>query len=120
MRRREALSCGMSNRIARKNAQSLVEVFKEMIRSGGATATHNSYRVYSAWNAVSGAERYTIKRFFRDGKLYITLSSSVLASQLAMQAPYLIEKMNDILASDELLIASGDGRLSEVKQLIIR
>jgi hypothetical protein len=35
-----------------------------------------------AWDQASGAAPYTIKRYFRDGKLFITLSSSVLCSQL--------------------------------------
>ena len=108
----------MSNRIARKNALPLVEVFKQMLAESGASATHNNNLIFSAWDTVSGAGAYTIKRFFRDGKLYITLSSSVICSQLAMQKDVLVAKINSSLAGNELYIGQAvDG---PVKQLILK
>ena len=108
----------MSNRIARKNALPLVEVFKQMLAESGASATHNTNLIFSAWDTVSGAGAYTIKRFFRDGKLYITLSSSVICSQLAMQKDVLVTKINSSLAGNELYIGQAvDG---PVKQLILK
>lgn len=105
----------MSSRIARKNAQPLVEVLKEMILEGKASGTHNSYRIFAAWDSVSGAGPYTIKRFFRDGKLYITLSSSVICSQLSMQKDVLLKKLNAALEGDELFIGSAtEGPLKEL------
>ena len=108
----------MSNRIARKNAQPLIEVLKEMLVEGKAGHTHNSYRIYEAWNKVSGASAYTIKRFWRDGKLYITLSSSVICMQLNMQKDVLLAKINAYLAGDELYI--GETKDGPVKELILR
>lgn len=108
----------MSNRIARKNAQPLLEVLKEMIVQGGAKASFNARRVYSAWDTASGMGQYTTRRFFRDGKLYITLSSSVICSQLNMQKDVLIRKVNACIAGDELYIGqSADG---PVKELILK
>lgn len=108
----------MSNRIARKNALPLVEVFKQMLAESGASSTHNTNLIFSAWDTVSGAGAYTIKRFFRDGKLYITLSSSVICSQLAMQKDVLVAKINSSLAGNELYIGQAvDG---PVKQLILK
>jgi predicted nucleic acid-binding Zn ribbon protein len=108
----------MSNRIARKNALPLVEVFKQMLAESGASATHNTNLIFSAWDTVSGVGAYTIKRFFRDGKLYITLSSSVICSQLAMQKDVLVAKINSSLAGNELYIGQAvDG---PVKQLILK
>ena len=108
----------MSNRIARKNALPLVEVFKQMLAESGAATTHNTNLIFSAWDTVSGAGAYTIKRFFRDGKLYITLSSSVICSQLAMQKDVLVAKINSSLAGNELYIGQAvDG---PVKQLILK
>ena len=108
----------MSNRIARKNALPLVEVFKQMLAESGAATTHNTNLIFAAWDAVSGAGAYTIKRFFRDGKLYITLSSSVICSQLAMQKDVLVAKINSALAGNELYIGQAvDG---PVKQLILK
>lgn len=108
----------MSNRIARKEAIPLLEAFKQMFAESGARLSHNSQRIFMAWNEVSGAQQYTIKRYFRDGKLYITLSSSVVCSQLSMQKDVLLGKINAAIAGDELYI----GRQNEgpVKELILK
>ena len=106
-------------RIARKSALPLAEVFKQMIRDSHATATHNTHRIYAAWEAASGAGSYTIKRFFRDGKLYITLSSSVICMQLRMQKEALLEKVNAILENDDLFIQSNE-RPVRVTELILK
>lgn len=107
------------SRIARKEALPLAEVFKEMIKGSHLAASHNTHRIFAAWNAASGAGQYTIRRFFRDGRLYITLSSSVVRTQLYMQRAFLLEKINSILAEDELFI-SDDPRYSDVKELILK
>ncbi len=108
----------MSNRLARKTAVPLVEVFKQMLVEGGARATFNSRRIFTAWDEVSAAGPYTIKRFFRDGKLYITLSSSVICSQLRMQKDVLRDKINARIQSDELYI--GESPDGPVKELILK
>ena len=108
----------MSSRIARKTAQPLLEVIKEMLADGGAAATHNSRLIFMAWDQASGAAPYTIRRFFRDGKLYITLSSSVICSQLRMQKDVLLSKVNAIVAGNELYI--GGTAEGPVKELIIK
>ncbi|MBR4821827.1 MAG: DUF721 domain-containing protein [Bacteroidales bacterium] len=108
----------MSNRLARKTAVPLVEVFKQMLVEGGARATFNSRRIFTAWDEVSAAGPYTIKRFFRDGKLYITLSSSVICSQLRMQKDVLKDKINARIQSDELYI--GESPDGPVKELILK
>lgn len=102
----------------RKTAQPLVEVLKEMLVEGKAGHTHNSYRIFNAWDKVSGASAYTIKRFWRDGKLYITLSSSVICMQLSMQKDVLLSKINAALSEDELYI--GSTAEGPVKELILR
>ncbi len=108
----------MSNRIARKTALPLIDVLKQMLVEGGARVSHNTSLIYSAWDSVSGAGPYTIKRFFRDGKLYITLSSSVICSQLLMQKDALVAKINSSLAGNELYI--GQAEEGPVKELILR
>ena len=64
-------------------------------------------RVFEAWDEVSGASRYTLDRFFRDGILYCTISSSVVRNQLYFQRDVLVRKMNEILEKDPLLVRDG-------------
>lgn len=62
----------------------------------------NTQRIFEAWDLCSGAAPYTLRRYFRGGKLYITLSSSVIRNQLLFQKDALVEKMNQYLAQDPL------------------
>lgn len=93
------------SRLPRKNAISLGELLKDVIKAEHLDKGLNMRRVFAAWDQASGAEKYTIKKYFRDGKLYITVSSSVIRSQLLFQKAALVEKMNSILSEDEISIS---------------
>ena len=62
---------------------------------------------------------YTSKRFYKDGKLYITVNSSVARSQLQFQKEILVERINENLRQDELF-TKDDKLVGYVKQLIIK
>lgn len=89
-------------RIHRKNALSMEEVVDRFIKQMKLAAGLNTQRIFAAWDACSGAAPFTLKRFFRDGTLYITLSSSVVRNQLYFQSDSLVEKMNLWLSNDGL------------------
>ena len=105
------------SRVARKTALPLEDLIQEYIRTSHLTPGLNTRRIFAAWDAASGASRYTVRRFFRDGKLYITVDSSVVRSQLSFQREALLEKVNALLAQDELF--TGDGSRA-VKELILK
>ena len=75
--------------------------------------------VFKAWDDASGAGNYTLKRFFRDGKLYITLSSSVIRGQLSVRKTFLLEKVNAVLADDPMMIRN-DTYPQVVTELILK
>jgi hypothetical protein len=108
-----------SVRIARKKALSMDELVRMYIDSMRLSPALNTRRIFAAWDEASGAGPYTLKRFFSDGRLYITLSSSVVRNQLSFQSQALVEKMNAILSKDELF-ARDDARVSFVKELILK
>ena len=107
------------SRVARKTAVSLSEAIQEYLKAAKLTSGLNTQRIFAAWDAASGAGRYTVRRFFRDGKLYITVDSSVVRSQLSFQRDTLIEKINALLAQDELF-TRDDARVGIVKELILK
>ncbi len=109
----------MAVQIHRKEAIGMDQVVREYIQSMKLTAGLNTQRVFAAWDACSGAEAYTLKRFFRGGKLYITLGSSVIRSQLYFQRDVLVEKMNAFLAKDDLFTGE-DSTVGYVKELILK
>ena len=107
------------SRVARKTAVPLSDLIREYIRTSRLSAGLNTQRIFAAWDAASGAGRYTVRRFFRDGKLYITVDSSVVRSQLSFQREGLIEKINALLAQDDLF-TRDDGRVGFVQELILK
>lgn len=109
----------MAVQIHRKEAIGMDQVVRQYIQSMKLTAGLNTQRVFAAWDACSGAEAYTLKRFFRGGKLYITLGSSVIRSQLYFQRDVLVEKMNAFLAKDDLFTGE-DTTVEYVKELILK
>jgi hypothetical protein len=106
-------------RIHRKEAVSMDEVVKQYIKSMKLAVGLNTQRIFAAWDACSGAGEFTLKRFFRDGKLYITLSSSVVREQLRFQKTELVEKMNHFLSQDTLF--TEDNRtVNYIQELILK
>ncbi len=95
------------------------ELVKQYIRSMKLAAGLNTQRIFAAWDACSGAGEFTLRRFFRDGKLYITLSSSVVRNQLHFQKEDLVEKMNRFLSNDSLF--TEDNRtVGYIQELILK
>jgi predicted nucleic acid-binding Zn ribbon protein len=107
------------SRIERKQAISIGDALKEMFKRSKASATHNTRRIFMAWDEASGAREFTIKKYFRAGVLYITVKSSVLATQLNMQKTWLLEKINAILSDDPLFI-KDDANVGFVNELRIK
>lgn len=90
------------------------EFIKEMRLSSGV----NRMRVAEAWNAVSGAARYTLGVSFDKGTIYCTISSSVVRNQLYFQKEALVRSLNEHLQNDSLFVRECDGPI--VKNLIFR
>lgn len=106
-------------RIHRKEALSIAQAIRLWMKSEHLGATFNTRRIFNAWDRVSGAADYTLKRYFRDGTLHITLSSSVVRSQLSFQKEALIEKLNRTLEQDELFDPENQ-TVSRVRELKLK
>ena len=109
----------MATSIHRKEAVGMDKIVEAYIKSMKIAAGLNTQRVFAAWDACSGAGPYTLRRFYRGGKLYITLSSSVMRSQLFLQKDLLVEKMNAFLAQDELFI-NDNKTVGFIQELILK
>ncbi len=106
-------------RVERKSAVGMDSLMIRYVKAMGLTFSHNQRRIYQAWDEASGAAQHTIKRFFKDGTLSITLDSSVVRSVLLLQKDFLVAKMNQILDEDELFI-KDDPRLHKIEKLILK
>lgn len=106
-------------RIVRKEPLGMEELVRMFVRSMGLSAGLNTRRIFTAWDEVSGASRYTLRRYFRAGKLYITLNSSMARSQLSFQKDVLVARINDALRKDELF-DKNDPNVKYVEELILK
>lgn len=95
------------------------QVIEMYIKSMKLSAGLNTRRIFEAWDQASGASRYTIRRYFRDGKLYVTLNSSMVRNQLSFQKEPLMAAVNQILLNDELFI-KDDPKVRYVEEIILK
>lgn len=107
------------DRIRRKQAVSIRDVLNEMLVSSGLSAGHNIQLIFAAWDEASGAAGYTVKKFFRDGILYITLNSSAARLHLQMQKEGLVDRINSLLLADTSFIPN-DPKVGLVKELKLK
>lgn len=103
-------------RIKRRDAESMEELMKKFIRQRGLTPGINCQTVFRAWDKVSGAAAYTIRRFYRDGVLYCAISSSVIRSQLHFRKDEILLALNAELGADPVYDPAG----GFVKKIVLR
>ena len=108
-----------SYRIHRKQALSMEEVIDQYIRSMKLAAGLNTQRVFAAWDEASGAGASTLRRYYRDGVLHVSLASSVLRFELGLQKAQLIDRMNAWLMQDDLFV-KDDPKVGLIKDIVLK
>lgn len=107
---------GKAVRISRKDAQGMDELISMYIRTMKLRDGINSRRIHAAWDEVTGAASHTLRRYFRDGTLYVTVASSMVRSHLYFQKDIIVQRMNEILSRDPMF----DGGEAPVKKLVLK
>ncbi len=105
--------------VPRKEALGMEQLIPMYVRALKLSAGLNTQRVFAAWDVVSGVGGQTLRKFYRDGKLYVTVSSSMLRSHLEFQKPALIQAINVFLEKDELFVKDYD-KVGYVKELVLK
>ena len=93
------------------------QLVQDFIREMKIASGVNRHRAFEAWNAVSGASRYTLDVALEKGVLYVTLNSSMARNQLFFQRDVLLVKINEFLDNDALFV-KGAG--PAVKNIVLR
>lgn len=88
------------------------------IREMKLTAGINAQRVFAAWDEVSGAGQYTVSRYFRNGVLHCSMSSSVIRSRIYMQKDMILQKMNEFLIADRMF--DSEMKAVPVRDIILK
>lgn len=108
-----------TNKLPFRKAVGMNTLVREVLKEGRMAEAFNSRCIFRAWDLASGAAEFTVRRYFRDGKLYITLSSSVVRSQLHFQQDVLLQKINSIARNDEFFTDTESVK-GPVTQLILK
>ncbi len=107
------------NKLRKSKTVAVGTLMKESFRRSGITDTVNTQLVFSAWDKVSGAGAYTSRKFYRGGKLYVTLSSSVVRSQLSFLKEDIRRSINKSL-SESILFSPGENQDKYVNEIILK
>ena len=95
------------------------QLVQDFIREMKLASGVNRHRAYEAWNAVSGASRYTLDVSLEKAVLYVSLNSSMARNQLYYQRDVIMQKMNEFLAADSLFVADPKGGPA-VKSIVLK
>ena len=97
------------NKMRRQDAVGMEDLVNQFIRE---------MKLSAAWNAVTGAEAYTLEVRLDRGVMTCTLSSSVVRNQLYFQLNALTQRLNEYLSKDPLFAQQSTGPI--VKKLILK
>ncbi len=83
----------------RENTQLISVILKEFIKEEHLEEGLERLRIFKTWDLIVGdaGARATTNKFFRDGILYCTISSSIIRTQLFYRKDEIVQLMNKML-----------------------
>ena len=107
------------HRMARKYPIAVRQAIQEWLIAEGLGPAYNANIIARTWNEVSGMEHYTGHVWFKDGTLFVTLTSSVARSRLSLMTGELAGRINEALFQDEMFIR-GKAFTRYVNQIVLK
>ena len=96
--------------LERKDPSPMSDLVPMFLKLSGMTTMVNENLILSAWDKVTGAGSYTLKKYFKDGTLVCHISSSVVRNQLYFQKDEIVAAINAEVASDPMNSGSPGNR----------
>lgn len=86
----------------RRKEEKIEQIILRYLREAQLETPLNEYRLIQAWEKVAGkvASRYTQDLKIYNQKLYVSLRSPVLRTELMMQRTDLVRKLNDYVGAN--------------------
>ena len=86
----------------RQNTQLISVILKEFIKEEHLEEGLERLRIFKTWDLIVGyaGARATSNKFFKDGVLYCTISSSIVRTQLYYRKDDIVVLMNRMLNGD--------------------
>ncbi len=85
----------------RENTQLISAIIKEYIKEAHLEEGLQRVRIFQTWDIVVGeaGAKATTNKFFKDGILYCTISSSIVRTQLYYRKEDIISQINSLLST---------------------
>ncbi|MBQ9475197.1 MAG: DUF721 domain-containing protein [Bacteroidales bacterium] len=105
------------SRMQRKTARPALDFVREWLQENSLGEGLNTQIIYNAWDEVSNASQRTVRRYFHDGILYVTLNSSVARAALFSRSRELVRELNAKVRENVLFTGDGnpDGPVKELR-----
>lgn len=86
----------------RTEARNIGEIINDVLKKEQLDVALDEHRASALWPQIvgDGINRYTIRRFVKDGVMTVHLSSAALKSELMLNREGIIRRINDALGRD--------------------
>ena len=86
----------------RTEAKNVGQIINDLLRKENLDVALDEHRACALWPQIvgDGINRYTIKRYVKDGVMTVHFSSASLANELMLNRDRIIKHINDALGRD--------------------
>ena len=86
----------------RTEARNIGQIINDVLRKENLDVALNEHRACALWPQIvgDGINRYTIKRYVKDGVMTVHLSSASLANELMLNRERIIANINKAIGRD--------------------
>lgn len=86
----------------RTEAKNIGQIINDLLKQENLDVALDEHRASALWPEIvgNGINRYTIRRYVKDGVMTVYLSSASLANELMLSRDSLIQRINEALGRD--------------------
>ena len=86
----------------RTEAKNVGQIINDLLKKENLDVAPDEHRACALWPQIvgDGINRYTIRRYVKDGVMNVHLSSASLANELMLNRAHLIQRINEALGRD--------------------
>jgi len=86
----------------RTEARNIGQIINDLLKQENLDVALDEHRASALWPQIvgDGINRYTVKRYVKDGVMTVHLSSAALKSELMLIRASIIERINEALGRD--------------------
>jgi len=86
----------------RTEAKNIGQIISDLLKQENLDVALDEHRASALWPQIvgDGINRYTIRRYVKDGVMTVHLSSASLANELMLNRASIIQRINEVIGRD--------------------